>query len=52
MKKLLYLIGFIGSVTLTGGITFKLLQLPGANQLFMVGFLLLLLVFIPFVAYF
>lgn len=51
MKKLMYLIGFIGSVSLTGGTSFKLLHLPGANQLFMIGYLTLLLVFIPLVAF-
>lgn len=47
MKKLTYIMGFLGSVTLALGITFKLLNLPAANELFMVGYLLFLLVFIP-----
>lgn len=51
MKKLTYLIGFIGSVALTGGVTFKLLHMPGANQLFMVGYLTLFLIFIPLLAF-
>ncbi|MGB3466976.1 MAG: hypothetical protein WBA74_16975 [Cyclobacteriaceae bacterium] len=51
MKKLTYLTGFIGSVSLTGGATFKLLHLPGANELFMIGYLIFLLVFIPLLAF-
>lgn len=51
MKKLLYLIGFIGSVTFTAGLTLKLLDKPGGNELFIAGFLTLLLVFIPLVAF-
>ena len=47
MKKFMYLIGFIGSVALTIGVAFKLLHLPGANPLFMTGYLSLLLVFVP-----
>ncbi len=43
----MYLIGFIGSVTLTTGITFKLLLYPGANLLLTIGFLTLLLIFMP-----
>lgn len=50
MKKLMYFIGFIGAVTLAAGITFKLLWYPGANTLFITGFLLLLLIFVPMLA--
>jgi len=50
MKKLTYLIGFIGSMALTIGITFKLLHFPGANVLFSVGYLTLFLAFIPLMA--
>ena len=50
MKMLMYLIGFIGSVALTGGVTFKLLQFPGANHLFIGGYLTLCLIFIPLLA--
>lgn len=49
MKKLIYLIGFIGSLVLTTGIVFKLLWYPGANILLMTGFLILLLIFVPMV---
>ncbi len=51
MKKLMYFIGFIGALTLTTGITFKILSYPGANKLFITGFLLLLLVFVPMLAF-
>ncbi len=51
MKKLMYLIGFIGSVTLTIGSTFKVLSYPGANVLFVTGFLTLLLIFIPLLTF-
>ncbi|NJN28256.1 MAG: hypothetical protein HC819_20950 [Cyclobacteriaceae bacterium] len=47
MKKLMYLIGFIGSITVTAGVTFKLLRMPFGTELFAVGFLTLLLIFIP-----
>ncbi|MEM9856579.1 MAG: hypothetical protein AAF843_04465 [Bacteroidota bacterium] len=51
MKKIMYLIGFIGSVTLTGGVVFKLLNFPGGYELFTIGFLMLFLVFIPLLAF-
>ena len=51
MKKLLYLTGFIGAVTLTAGVTFKLLYIPYGFELFTIGFLTLLLVFIPLLAF-
>jgi len=51
MKKLMFLIGFLGSVIFTSGVMFKLLHLPGANKLYIVGFLVLLLVFIPLFAF-
>lgn len=50
MKKLLYFTGFIGSLTLTAGVTFKLLQMPFGYQLFITGFLILFLIFIPLLA--
>lgn len=50
MKKLMYSIGLMGSVSLTAGVTFKLLFLPFATELFMIGFLTLLLVFVPLYA--
>jgi len=50
MKKLTYLIGFIGSLALTVGVTFKLLHMPGANMLFSIGYLTLFMAFIPLLA--
>lgn len=50
VKRLMYLIGFIGSITLTSGVTFKLLQMPFGTELFTVGFLTLLLIFVPLIA--
>ncbi|WP_405205649.1 hypothetical protein [Aquimarina sp. LLG6339-5] len=50
MKKLIYFIGFIGALTLTAGVVFKILWYPGANKLFITGFLLLLLIFVPMLA--
>ncbi|MEL6557750.1 MAG: hypothetical protein AAFQ94_06165 [Bacteroidota bacterium] len=47
MKKTMYLMGFIGSLILTAGITLKLLRMPYGSELFMAGFLILLLLFIP-----
>ncbi|MBB3697532.1 hypothetical protein KMW28_05080 [Flammeovirga yaeyamensis] len=47
MKKLMYFIGLVGAVSLTGGVTFKLLHMPYGNELFMIGFLTLLLLFVP-----
>lgn len=47
MKKVMYLVGFIGAFATTGGVTFKLLHLPGADQLFLIGFFTLLLIFVP-----
>ncbi|MBW1295558.1 hypothetical protein [Aquimarina litoralis] len=49
MKKLMYLIGFIGALALTTGVVFKILWYPGANMLLMTGFLILLLLFVPMV---
>ena len=51
MKKVLYATGFVGSVTLTIGVTLKLLNMPGGNEFFMIGFLTLLLGFIPILAF-
>ncbi len=50
MKKLMYLVGFLGAITLTAGVTLKLLNIPWGYELFSVGFLTLLLGFIPLLA--
>ena len=47
MKKLMYFVGLIGAMALTGGFTFHLLHWPGADQLFLTGFFVLVLLFIP-----
>lgn len=47
MKKALYTIGFIGSITLAAGTTFKLMNWPYGYHLFAIGFLTLLLLFVP-----
>ena len=51
MKKLLYLTGFLSAAALATGIAFKLLHISGGNQLFMVGYLGLFLIFIPLFVY-
>jgi hypothetical protein len=50
MKKIMYSIGFIGSVALTGGFLFKILHWAGGDELFMGGFLVLSLLFAPLLA--
>lgn len=50
MKKIMYLVGFIGALAFTGGIMFRLLHLPGADQLFLMGNFTLLLIFFPMLA--
>jgi hypothetical protein len=47
MKKVMYLVGFLGAFAITGGVTFKILRLPGADQFFLIGFFMLLLIFVP-----
>ncbi len=47
MKKLMYLIGFIGSVALSFGLLFKLMHWPGANMLLLSGIVSFLLIFVP-----
>ncbi len=51
MRKVLYATGFVGSVTLTIGVTLNLLSMPGRYEFFMIGFLALLLGFIPILAF-
>jgi hypothetical protein len=47
LKKITYSIGFLGAVTFTAGETFRLLHFAGASKLYIAGFLMVLLVFIP-----
>ncbi len=46
----MYSIGFLGALSLTAGVVFKLLWYPGADILFTIGIITLFLVFIPLVA--
>lgn len=50
MKKVMYLIGLITSIAMTMGITFKVLHLPGSEELFTYGFIGFLLLFLPMLA--
>ncbi len=50
MKKAMFITGFLGAFSLTVGTTLKIMHMPMANVLFMIGFLTLLLVFIPLLA--
>lgn len=50
MKQITYFIGFIGAFALTAATTFKLLHLPGADQLFIVGYIAFLFIFVPLLA--
>ena len=46
----MYLIGFLGAISLTAGVTFKILNMPFGTELFTVGFFIVLLIFIPLLA--
>jgi hypothetical protein len=50
MKRIMFLIGFVGAFTLTMGTTFKWLDWKFGDELFMVGFLTLSLLYAPLVA--
>jgi hypothetical protein len=50
MKKIMFFIGFVGAFTLTMGTTFKWLHWVGGDELFMIGFLTLTLLYAPLVA--
>lgn len=50
MKKLLYITGFFGAISSAIGVVFKLLHLPGANAFFIIGWIVLLLIFVPIFA--
>jgi len=47
MKRFMYVAGFIGAFILTTGVTFKILHYPYANMLSTIGFLVLLLIYVP-----
>ena len=48
MKKFIYVIGFIGAAMLVGGVTLKVLNMSGGYELYMIGLVLILLGFMPF----
>ena len=50
MKKIMYSIGLITSISMTMGITFKFLHLAGSEELFTYGFVGFLLLFLPMLA--
>lgn len=50
MKKLMYLIGFLGAATLSSGMIFKLMHWPGANVMSVAGLVALVFVFVPLLA--
>ena len=49
MKKIMYAIGLITSISMTMGLTFKILHMPGADELFNLGFFGFTLVFLPMI---
>lgn len=52
MKKIVYFIGLVTTISMTMGVMFKLLHMRGGEQLFNYGFLTFLLVFLPAVVYY
>lgn len=50
MKRLMYITGFLSSVSLSIGWLFNLLQWPGGGYLFTFGFLAFVLLFLPMLA--
>lgn len=51
MKKFMYSMGLITAIAMSMGFTFKILHMPGADELFNYGFLLFALGFLPIAAY-
>lgn len=47
MKKIMYGVGLITAVCMTMGLTFKILHMPGADELFNFGFFGFTLIFLP-----
>jgi hypothetical protein len=50
MKKVMYSIGLISSMSISIGWLFKILHWPGADELFNYGFLSFVLLFVPLIA--
>ena len=49
MKKFMYAIGLITTISMTMGLTFKILHMPGAEELFNLGFFGFVLIFLPLI---
>ncbi len=47
MKKLMYTIGLVAAISMSMGFMFKILHMPGADQLLNFGFLTFILLFLP-----
>lgn len=47
MKKFMYFIGLATTISMTMGLTFKILHMPGADELFNIGFFGFTLLFLP-----
>ncbi len=50
MKRLMYLIGLFTTISVSMGLTMKILHMPGAEELTNYGFLAFLLIFLPMLA--
>jgi hypothetical protein len=50
MKKIMYAIGLLSAISMTMGLTFKILHMPGSEQLFNLGFFPFVLIFLPMIA--
>ncbi len=50
MKKIMFAVGLLSSISMTMGVTFKILHMPGAEELFNIGFFPFLLIFLPMIA--
>jgi len=51
MKKLMYVIGLLATISLSMGVMFKLLHMPGGEQLLNFGFFAFILLFLPLYMY-
>lgn len=49
MKRIMYAIGLITTIGMTMGLTFKILHMPGADELFTYGFFGFTLIFLPMI---
>lgn len=47
MKKVLYFIGLASTISMTMGLMFKIMHMPGADQLINYGFMAFMFVFLP-----